>query len=381
MRRFLVLLTAGLVLAGPFVLGYELSQRNRDTARVRIPTVVAEVREALAARYYRPVPPRVLRLGSVGAMISALGDPYTAYLAPSDYRLVRQETALRYSGIGASVLPSAGGLVVASLRPGPALDAGVRVGDTIVGIGGTPASRLDTAQALARILGPRGTYVRLQLLRGSRRLDLSVRRGVVRAPVVEARLLEYAGRRWGDLRLEAFRVGAAQELARSVRELERQGAQGLVLDLRDNPGGLLDQAVSVSSLFLKRGVVVSLASAHSPRRVYRVVAPSDVTRLPLVVLIDRYSASSAEIVAAAMRDHHRATLVGQRTFGKAVVQSLDPLDNGAALELTTAHYYTPSGADISGIGVVPQIDATDNPATPQDEALVAALRTLARPTS
>ena len=381
MRCPLVLLTAGLVLAGPFVLGYELSQRDRAAAPVRIPTVVDRVREALAARYYRPVPSRVLRLGSVGAMISALSDPYTAYLAPSDYRLVRQETALRYSGIGVSVLPSAGGLVVASLRPGPAFDAGVRVGDTIVGIEGTPASHLDTAQALARILGPRGTHVRLELLRGSRRLDLSVRRDVVRAPVVEARLLAYAGRRWGDVRLTAFRLGAAQELARSVRELERQGAQGLVLDLRDNPGGLLDQAVSVSSLFLNRGVVVSLVSAHSPRQVYRVVAPAGAIRLPLVVLIDRYSASSAEIVAAAMRDHHRATLVGQRTFGKAVVQTLDPLGNGAALELTTAHYYTPSGEDISGVGVIPQIDAADNPATPQDEALAAALRTLARPTS
>ena len=154
-----------------------------------------------------------------------------------------------------------------------------------------------------------------------------------------------------------------------------------MLDLRDNPGGLLDQAVSVSSLFLNRGVIVSLASAHSPRQVYRVVAPAGAIRLPLVVLIDRYSASSAEIVAAAMRDHHRATLVGERTFGKAVVQTLDPLGNGAALELTIAHYYTPSGEDISGVGIIPQIDAADDPATPKDEALGAALRTLARPTS
>ena len=167
-------------------------------------------------------------------------------------------------------------------------------------------------------------------------------------------------------------------LGREVRRLERQGASGSVLDLRQNPGGLLDQAVAVSSLFLDRGVVVSLAGRHEPRRVLRAVG-GVATRLPLVVLVDRFSASSAEIVAAALRDHHRATLIGERTFGKAVVQTIDVLHNGAALELTIARYYTPSGADISHVGVVPQIHAVDNDRTPQDEALATALRVLARP--
>jgi carboxyl-terminal processing protease len=380
MRRAVVLAVIGLVLAGPFVVGYELSKRDRATSPMAIPTVVDRVREALAAQYYRQLPQRVLRLGSVDAMIAALGDPYTAYLAPPDYRLVRQETASRYSGIGVSVLPSRRGLVVAALRRGPAVRAGLRVGDTIVAIGGVAALHLDATEALARILGPRGTRVRLEVLRGGRRLDVSVRREVVHAPIVQARLLSYAGKRWGDLELSAFRIGAAQQLGRQLKTLEQQGAQGFVLDLRENPGGLLDEAVGVSSLFLPRGVVVSLAGAHSPRKVYRAAAGPK-TRLPLVVLVDRYSASAAEIVAAALRDHHRATLVGERTYGKAVVQTLDPLGNGAALELTVARYYTPSGADISGIGLVPQVHAVDNPRTPEDEALAAALRVLARPTS
>lgn len=380
MRRPLVLLTAGLVLAGPFVLGYGLARQDRSTTPATIPTVVDRVREALAARYYRPIPPRVLQLSSIEAMISALGDPYTAYLTPPDYRLVRQETAARYSGIGVSVLPSRAGLVVAALRPGPALAAGVRVGDTIVGIGGAPAARLGAAQALARILGPRGTQVRLQVLRGRRLLDLNVRRDVVPAPDVEAKLLSYAGRRWGEVRLTSFRAGTAALLRRELGTLQRRGAQGFVLDLRENPGGLLDQAVAVSSLFLDSGVIVSLSGAHSPLHTYRAGAGL-ATRLPLVVLVDRYSASSAEVVAAALRDHRRATVVGERTYGKALVQSLDPLGNGAALELTVAHYYTPSGADISGTGVVPQVHAADDPRTPEDEALGAALRVLARPTS
>jgi carboxyl-terminal processing protease len=380
MRRLLIVLAAGIALAVPFVVGYRLSEGSgtRATAPIVMPRVVEQVREALASRYYRAVPEKVLQLGSVDEIISALGDPYTAYLPPPDYKLVRQETASTYTGIGVSVLPSPRGLVVVSLRPGPAQRAGIHVGDTIVGIAGKPAARLSMTQGLTRILGPRGTSVQLALTRGDRRLDLRVRRETIQAPVVQARLVSYAGRRWGVLRLSGFRIGAAVVLRREVRLLEHLGAKGLVLDLRQNPGGLFDQAIAVSSLFLERGVVVSLAGVHSPRRVYRATGGL-ATRLPMVVLIDRFSASSAEIVAAALRDHRRATLVGERTFGKALVQSIDPLDNGAALELTIARYTTPSGADISGVGIAPEIHAVDNPRTSVDEALATGLGVLARP--
>src|SRR5207248_1431582 len=160
-------------------------------------------------------------------------------------RLVRQQTASRYSGIGVSVLPSGHGFSVVSLRPGPAQRAGVHVGDTIVRIGGTPTTRLDMRQAGARILGPRGTDVPLELQRGGRTLDVRVRREVVHAPVVQARLLSYGGSRWGVLRLSAFRVGTAVVVDRELRLLERDGARGFVLDLREDPGGLFDQAVAV----------------------------------------------------------------------------------------------------------------------------------------
>ena len=378
MRRTLILIGAVLVLAGPFVLGYRLSTGSRATTPVAIPSVVDEVRSALAARYYRPVPDRVLRLDSIGQIISALRDPYTAYLAPPDYRLVRQETASAYTGIGVSLLPSARGYEVVSLSPGPAARAGVRVGDTIVRIDGVAARRLSMSHALTRILGKPGTTVSLGLQRGTRALELRIRRGLVHAPSVQARLLSYAGDRWGDVRLSGFRTGAAVVLGREIRRLQHEGARGFVLDLRQNPGGLLDEAVAVSSLFLARGVVVSLAGRHEPREVFRAVG-GVATREPVVVLVDRFSASSAEIVAAALRDHHRATLVGERTFGKALVQSIDPLHNGAALELTIARYFTPSGSDISNVGVAPQIHAVDEERTPDDEALAAALRVLARP--
>ena len=377
MRRSLILLVAGLVLSGSFAVGYRLTQVDRATSPVAL-DVVDKVREALTGRYYRSVPPDVLRLGSVDAMLSALKDPYTRYLAPPSYRLVRRESASRFSGIGAAVLPSAAGLVVTGLEPGPAQSAGVAVGDTIVRIGDTSARGLAVTAALTRMTGPPGSSVRIELARGGRFFWLTLRRELVHAAIVDGRLLSFEGMRWGEIRLSAFRAGAAQVVARELRVLAHQGAQGFVLDLRDNPGGLLTQAVAVSSLFLDRGVVVTLDGAHYDRTVFR-AAGRALTRLPLVVLVDRSSASSAEIVAAALSEHSRATLVGERTFGKGVVQWLDPLGNGAALMLTVARYYTPLGHDLSRVGIGPQVHAVDDPATRSDEALAAALRVLARP--
>ena len=380
MRRALILGLVGLTLAGAFGVGYVASRGNRATTPVAAPAVVDQVRSALAARYYRTVPDSVLRLGSVRQIISALGDPYTAYLDARSYELVRQETASSYTGIGVSVLPSPHGLVVVSLRSGPAQRAGIHVGDVIVSIGGLRLQELTMSKAMRNLVGPAGTPVDLRLLRGGRSMDLHVVRGRIDAPAVHARLLSFAGRRWGVLQLSAFRTGSTVLLRREIAALARLGAAGLVLDLRDNPGGLLMQAVNVSSLFIDGGVVATLKGEHEPVQTLRAL-PGEATRLPLVVLVDRYTASSAEIVAGALRDNHRATIVGERTFGKALVQAVDPLDNGAALELTIAQYWTPSGDDLSGVGLQPQIHAVDNPRTRQDEALAMALRVLARPAS
>jgi len=374
-----MLAAATLLLAGPFVAGYRLSQPDRATAPVAVPSLVDEVREALAARYYRSVPADVLQLGSVNEMLSALRDPYTSYLDPPNYRLVRRDTAATYSGIGIGVLPTAKGLVVASVARSARL-AGVRVGDTIVGIGDRTAVGLDEAQAVARIAGPRGTRVHLRLLRHGDTLGVDVTRGLVRPPTVQARLLSYDGSRWGDIRLAVFRSSAAALVGREVRRLQQQGARGFVLDLRGDPGGLLSQAVAVSSLFLGHGVIVSLSGAHYVHEVFH-AKPDVVTQLPLVVLVDRYTASSAEIVAAALSQDGRATLAGERTFGKGVVQAVDPLDNGAALMLTVARYYTPDGSEIAHVGVLPQLRAVDDPQTRSDEALAVALHALALPAS
>ncbi|MFL5911027.1 MAG: S41 family peptidase [Gaiellaceae bacterium] len=380
MRRALILPAVVVVLAGSFVAGYLLSRPDKATAPVAIPSLVDEVREALAGRYYRPVPAGVLHLDSVNAMLSALRDPYTAYLTPLSYRLVRHDTAASYSGIGVEVLPTERGLVVVTVPPGPAARAGVQRGDVIVQIGGRTVVGLGASKALARVVGSPSGRIRLVLDRQGAILRLSVSRGYVHAPTVQGRLVPYAGALWGYVRLATFRAGAAKLVARELQRLDREGAAGFVLDLRGDPGGLLSQAVAVSSLFLNGGVVVSLSGAHFVHEVFR-ASTGEATRLPVVVLVDRYTASSAEIVAAALSERGRALLVGERTFGKGVVQAVDPLDNGAALILTVARYFTPNGEDIEHVGVIPQLRVTDDPATRQDEALVAALHALARPPS
>ena len=361
-------------------MGYRDSPTRATAPVAAAPQVVDQVRSALLSRYYRPVPDAVLRLRSVREIISALRDPYTTYLGPQAYRLVRQETASTYGGIGISVLPSARGFNVVALRNGPARRAGIEVGDTIVRIAGIRASSLSMPNAIAKLVGSPGTSLELGLERGAKRYDVRVRRERIAAPAVHARLVSYDGIHFGVLGVGSFRTGSTLLLRREIRALTRQGAKGLVLDLRGNPGGLLQQAVGVVSLFVDRGVVATVTGAHRPQEVLHAI-PGVATKLPLVVLVDRFTASSSEIVAAALRDNHRATVVGERTFGKALVQAFDPLANGAALELTVARYRTPSGADLSGTGLAPQIRAVDRTGTKQDEALAMALQVLARPAS
>jgi carboxyl-terminal processing protease len=380
MRRTLILGAAVVALAGAFTAAYGLSGSDRATTPVAIPSLVDEVRDALAGCYYRPVSADVLRLGSVDAMLSALRDPYTAYLTPRSYRLVRHDTAGRYAGIGVEVLPTRNGLLVATVDPGPARRAGVQPGDLIVQIGRTSVVGLDEAKALAAVVGAPGTRIPLVLERRGVVLSLSVTRGIVKAPTVVGRMLSYAGAHWGDLRLTSFRAGAAHLLTAEIRLLQYEGAQGFILDLRGDPGGLLSQAIAVSSVFLNGGVVVSLSGAHYVHSVFR-AGHHPVTSLPVVVLVDRYTASSAEIVAAALSEHGRATLIGERTFGKGVVQAVDPLDNGAALILTVARYFTPDGEEIAHVGILPMLHAVDDAATPQDEGLLGAIRILAQPPS
>ena len=211
MRRALSVLGIAAFGFAAFFLGWSLSNDDASAPSPPAQSVVEQVRAELASRYYRPVPRRVLELATVESMLAALGDPYTQYLDPAAYRLLRHETARSYSGIGATVLPATNGLAVTSLQPGPAREAGLRVGDRIVAIDGVGVAGVPFARALARIIGPEGSPVRLQIRRAGRELRLDVVRRRIQAPVVSSRLLAVRhGRRVAYVRLAACRGGAAQ---------------------------------------------------------------------------------------------------------------------------------------------------------------------------
>jgi carboxyl-terminal processing protease len=371
LRRASWSLGLALAVVGAFALGLA-AVGHRTDGPPRSTSVVAQVRAELAAHYYRAVPPRILHMQDVGQMLDALDDPYTEFLDPAEFRLLRRETNGSYSGVGVTLLPGEEGLLVTRTEPGPARVAGIRPGDTILSIDGFTATQLSYEQALGRILGEPGSKVTLRVRRSGHTLLFQLVRSRFSVRPVHSRMLASGGRKVGLLRIDGFSRGTAQLVAKAVRRLEREHADDLVLDLRGNPGGLLDQAVATASVFLDQGVVISISGAHEPAHVYRASSRA-ATQLPLVVLVDRGSASAAEVVAAALHDNGRATLVGDRTFGKGLVQAVQPLAAGAALKLTVARYLTPGGADLSRGGIRPDLWAPDDPSTTRDEGLAVAL--------
>ena len=207
-------------------------------------------------------------------------------------------------------------------------------------------------------------------------MHFTVVRKDIPTPAIRSRLIRVAGRPLAYVRLFGFPGSATTRLEAATASLAERGAQGLILDLRDNPGGLVTQAVQTVSLFLPEGVVCTVQGVHHPPQVYNAAGSARFPTLPLVVLMNAGTASAAEIVAAAVADNGRAVLVGERTYGKASVQTVHELSNGGALKLTTARYRTPVGLDITGLGVGPDVLAADDPLTRPDEAVVAAERAL-----
>jgi carboxyl-terminal processing protease len=374
-----------LLLGAAFGLGLLLTRsgglagsRTHEVAGPGPVSPVAEVRQELSENYYRALGRGVLAKRTIPELLEALGDPNTQYLSAAEYTSLKNRTARSYSGVGLTVEPSRAGLVVTSAIRGPARHAGVRPGDIIVRIEGRPAGRLTFDQSLNLIKGEKGTVVHLTVRRKSGRVSFTVVRSDVAVPSLSARLVSYDGAKLGYLRLLSFPDSSAQRVHDATKELVDRGAKGVILDLRDNPGGLLTEAVRTTSVFLDKGVVCTVSGLHQDETVYEVSGGADFPALPVIVLVNGGSASAAEIVAAALADNKRAEVVGKRTYGKASVQSIRPLSAGRALKLTTATYLTPSGADLAGHGIRPEVRATDDPLTRRDEMLRAAEHVLAR---
>lgn len=346
--------------------------------------LTAEASELIEANYYRSVPQDELIDSSLQGMVRGLrrgyGDRFSEYFSPAMLTRFNEEIEGRFSGIGLSVTEVKRGLRVARVfERSPAERAGIEAGDTIVSVDGRSIAGLGSVAATTRIKGPEGTEVVVGVRSGagSKMRQVRLTRAEIQVPVVDSSARTLAGERLGYLRLAAFSSGAHGAVREAMRKLQRRDVRGLVLDLRANGGGLLQEAVLTASVFLTEGeVVVSTRSRTQGETVYETEG-NNLPQLPVVVLIDRGTASAAEILAAALADAAGAKVVGTRSFGKGVFQQEVGLSNGGALKLTVGEYFTPDGTNLAGTGIRPDVKAVDAPRTPRDEALDRALRVLA----
>lgn len=319
----------------------------------------ADVLQRVEQDYVEPVGDHRLLEAAIRGMVASL-DPYSEYLDRNEFAQIKINSAGEYSGVGLEVSMQDDEVVIVSVFTGsPAAAAGLRPGDVIATIDGTPVTNASLAQTIDRMRGQSGTVVRIGILRGTS--DTPVQYTVKRGPVElrSVRALPLAPG-FGYLRIAQFSeetAGEVQAALQSLRAANHAPLRGLVLDLRDNPGGVLEGAVAVADDFLDGGVIVT-AKGRTPDANFAMVAkPGDeLSGAPIVVLVDGGSASAAEIVAGALEDHHRATLMGQRTFGKGSVQTVMRLPGGRALKLTTSLYYTPAGVSINHKGLQPDIE-------------------------
>jgi carboxyl-terminal processing protease len=346
--------------------------------------LLAEGAEAVEDNYYRDVGGTELANSSLQGMVRELRrrfhDRFSEYFSPQNLERFDEEIGGRFSGIGLSVVGVKAGLRVTHVFPhSPAQRADIGPGETIVGVDGEPLAGVDSNAATAKIKGPEGTEVAIQVRSpGGKVRSLELTRAEVKLPITGSRTVSEGRRLLGHVRLLAFSEGAHAALAEAVRKVEREGAEGIVLDLRGNGGGLLEEAVLSASLFMPEGrVVVSTDSRTQGHAVYKTLG-GRVSRLPLVVLIDRGTASAAEILAAALADDVGAKVVGTRSYGKGVFQQEVALANGGALKLTVGEYFTPDGVNLARTGGIhPDVRARDDPHTRSDEGLDAALGALA----
>jgi carboxyl-terminal processing protease len=331
-----------------------------------------QVLDVLKSDYYVPVDATTLERSSVQGMVDTLHDPYTDYLDPDELEALRQHNDGAYFGVGLQVAQSGPAIVVTRVfADSPASRAAIRTGDHLVSVGGTPTKGRTLEAVVDDIRGPEGSPVKIGVTTGSAPArEIALTRARIRVPAVESRVITVDGAPVGYARLGQFTRGSAQALRDAVTNLRAKKVTGLVFDLRGDPGGLVSEAVGVAGVFLPdKSTVVVTQGLHSPRHVYRTDATPVAGDLPVVILVDRGSASASEIVAGALRDAKRARLIGERTFGKALVQSTVLLRDGGALKLTTARYLTPSGYDLAKRGLPPDVRVSDNPATPQNEVL------------
>ena len=341
----------------------------------------AEIVSSLKKDFYKPVKESDIDQSSLRGIVNGLGDEFSHYITPAETKQFEEALQGEFEGVGMSVDEDRRGLRVLRVFEGsPAQKAGIEQGEFVTAVNGKSIAGVPSEVATARIKGPAGTKVSLEVAdpRSGRPRTLNLTRAKIETPVAEGRIERRGGGALGVVALNTFGEGSHGELRREVDEVLERGAEGIVLDLRGNGGGLLEEAVLVSSQFIEDGLVVFTKGRARRRRDFDARGDAIAAKVPLVVLVDGGSASASEIVTGALRDRRRGTVVGTRTFGKGVFQEVKDLSNGGKLSITVGEYFLPSGENIGKKGVVPSVKARDNPDTTKDEALPVALRTLAR---
>ena len=315
---------------------------------------VQRILDTVQHGFYRKVSVTDMANTGLGAAVASLGDPYSHYYSPAEYRSFQNETnppALGGIGVGVGNTPTANGLMISDVSPdSPAERAGILTGDQIIAVGSTSLAGHTSDFDTALVRGKPGTKVTLTVLEGTKRRVLTLTRIEITTPVTASKLMRYHGFKLGYLFFSRFTEGSGTLLRVQVDKMLREGAQGLILDLRDNGGGLLQEAVNVASIFIPSGTIVSTDGRTQPRQVFVAHGDAISTKIPLVVLVNGDTASSAEIVTAALQDRGRAKVVGTHTYGKGVFQEIEQLSNGGALEITVGEFFTPNGRNLGGGG-------------------------------
>jgi carboxyl-terminal processing protease len=316
--------------------------------------VVSEAVDRISSDYYRPVTKSRLTNGSISGAVASLGDRFSHYLSPKEFREFNSPPS--FTGIGVSVGADRRGLRVAKVFDGsPAARAGVAAGDLIVSVNGRKLAGVQAEKAIALIKGRPGTDVKLgveQKRAGHTVLNtLTLTRATISEPVVASLTKSVHGKKLGVVALATFSPGAHGEVREGVEHELHKGARGIVLDLRANGGGLVEEARLIASIFIQKGTIVSTRGRKVQSETLSAEGDAISSKIPVVVLVDKNTASASEIVTAALQDHHRATVVGTHTFGKGVFQEEEPLSNGGALDITVGEYFTPNGRNLGGGGV------------------------------
>jgi len=361
-----------------FILGFMIRDSQAGTESNRVLEPFLEIFSLVRSQYVEPVKVDTLVEGAIEGMLKTLGDPHTRYMNAVNFHNMQEDTKGYFGGLGIVVgIKDENLAVVAPIEKTPADKAGIKAGDQIRFIDKKATKNMPLEQAVSMMRGEEGTKVTLGIYRpaSKERKDFQLTRAKIDVPSITSKILE---NKVGYIRMSSFTETTGADFRTALQELQKQGAQALVLDLRNNPGGLLKAAVEVGEQLLTKGPIVHIKERSGQTHSIYATGKSVYAKLPLVVLVNEGSASASEIVSGAVKDTKRGTLVGQKTFGKGSVQTVYPLQDGSGIALTTAKYFTPSGKCIHKIGIEPDVKVVFDEKMEKDNQLEKALEVLTK---